>query len=289
MTNAALAAGKSGARAVATFADGADGQRGAVVADLCERLKAPSADVGKFLSTALVVDAELPPRQFMETQQRIDLLGPVYGHLGESAEGSTDEYWALLGPIARRNAAPSTLAEDHRLALATGAGEQEARLRDATIAARTITTEDAIKYLIEARVDPYRTLPPLKSDAPPETRMTKKLTGDMRGTGLSGTEGFAGVRWGRTGQHDSVRKPCIGVENGQQRGCRRRDSNPDTRIMMAARFRSAERFAAIRGHESGHSCQVRVACGGGCCAASDPFRWTHDSVTSVRRGCRVSR
>jgi hypothetical protein len=175
MTNASLAPGKTGARAVATFADGTDGHRGAVVSDLCQRLNAPSADVARFLQHALVVDAELPARRFIETQQRVDLLGPVYGALGETADGSTNEYWALLGPIARRNADPSMLAEDHRLALATDASEQEARLGAATVAARAITTEQAITYLTAARVAPYATLPPVAPGAPPQTRMTRKL------------------------------------------------------------------------------------------------------------------
>ena len=50
--------------------------------------------------------------------------------------------------------------------------------------------------------------------------------GGHRGTQMSETEGFAGVRGGRRPDNDSARKACKTAENGQQQRCRRRDSNP---------------------------------------------------------------
>jgi hypothetical protein len=68
-------------------------------------------------------------------------------------------------------------------------------------------------------------LPPVRHD-PSSGGARKVAPGDRRGTGLSETEGFAGVRWGREHPTDSARNSCTVVENGQLQRCRRRDSNP---------------------------------------------------------------
>jgi hypothetical protein len=174
MTNAGLAPGKAGARSVAEFNADGNKYRKVVVEDLSQRFSTPSAPVAEFLKVALRVDAELPSRSGIETQQRIDLLGPTYGALGESAEASAAEYRALLELIHERSADTNPIETDIRLALVAGGAEQKARMDDARIRARTVTTGDAAEHLCKARIEPYPALPPA-SEASPATRMRRKL------------------------------------------------------------------------------------------------------------------
>lgn len=146
-----------------------------VLKDLADRLDTRSSVMRRFLG-GFAIDAELPNRHLIETQQRIDLLGPAYAALDQTAEGGVSEYRALLAAIARANAEPSLLAEDHRLALATQAAEQKARIEEARVAARTVSTDDAVRCLRAAREAPYAELPPAGAlHVPPPSRMTRKL------------------------------------------------------------------------------------------------------------------
>lgn len=190
MTNAGLTTGKTGAAAVATFSEETNAFRDDVLADLCARLDAPADVVARFLSDALRIDAELPHRHLIGTQQRIDLLGPAFARLGRAADASPSAYAALLSLIAERSAETAPIAQDVRLALVTRGPEQQQRLQDAEIAGRKITSDEAAACIRDARQAPYMELPAPSTEAPVATKLTRKL----RAGGLSPTGRSLAVR-----------------------------------------------------------------------------------------------
>ena len=126
--------------------------------------------------------------------------------------GEPDEHLAVLGRLAPRPAcAPRNPSAGRARTACSGIARPDPR-RPARLGMGDVDARES-------------RLPPVRHD-PSSGEPRKVAPGDMRGTGLSGTEGFAGVCWGRRPDHDSARNACTGAENGQQQRCRRRDSNP---------------------------------------------------------------
>jgi hypothetical protein len=93
---------------------------------------------------------------------------------------------------------------------------------------------------------------PVRHKRPSDDPRNLAPGGTHRGTQMSGTEGFAGVRRGRTAQRKRARNPCTTQETSQQRGCRRRDSNPRHADYDSAALWLYRAKNRAGGHKSGH-------------------------------------
>ena len=117
-----------------------------VLQKLAHGLDCEPDEAGAFLSC---VDKPMvvPSRSHIGSDQREKLLKPVLQRLDLPTDNLGAVYDAALGLVADRSTDHDPLEEDVRLALLLPSAEQQQRVREARVQARTITTQEILECL----------------------------------------------------------------------------------------------------------------------------------------------